>query len=256
MPNSRRHILLFEDHRDVRTAFLAFFGALHDYVIDPAGSTREALGLSKRLSIDAAVIDLGFGADTPARLALVREWRTAGLQFPTIVTSPSDYDGLSVEVLDAGADDFLRKPYQFTELRARIQRRMERHLATNAARSRVDGVLLPTEPFEFAGAIITPDLTIKFPGGRVSRLTAKQIGMLREFSAHAGSLVLKDQLIYAVWGADANLNSASVHQYLHVLRKLYREGGLDLDAFVTAENKAGWRIAEANFREPVLSIKS
>ena len=65
----------------------------------------------------------------------------------------------------------------------------------------------------------------------------------RLYSRHAGTLLLKENLIHAVWGADANTNSTSVHQYLHVLRKLYRDNGIDLSAVVSAESKVGWRIA-------------
>ena len=108
--------------------------------------------------------------------------------------------------------------------------------------ARVDGVSLPERPFVFAGATISPDLQISFPNGHVARLKPKELGILREFSTHAGGLLLKEKLVYAAWGVDANVNSTSVHQYLHLLRRLYRDGGIDLNAFITPESKVGWRI--------------
>lgn len=244
MPKSRRHILLVEEHRDIRTAFVALFESVYDYALHVATEARDAVGITGRQDVDVAVVDLAHGAELSARLAMIRGWRRDGLSFPVIATSPHDYDDLVVETFEAGGDDFLRKPYLFSELRARIQRQLARHLNPANRIVRIDGVALPKEPFVFAGATITPDMRIMFPDGSVSRLSAKHVGMLREFSLHAGTLLLREKLIHAVWGADANTNSTSVHQYLHILRKLYRDRNVDLSAFVIPESKAGWRIAK------------
>lgn len=244
MPKSRRHILLVEEHCDIRTAFVALFECVYGYALHVATGARDALGITGRQDVDVAVVDLAHGEELNARLAMIRAWRRDGFGFPVIVTSPQDYDDLIVETFEAGGDDFLRKPYLFSELRARIQRHLTRHLHSPAKITRIDGVVLPEESFVFAGATITPDMRIMFPDGSVSRLGAKHVGILREFSVHAGSLLLKEKLIHAVWGADANTNSTSVHQYLHMLRKLYREGSVNLNAFVAPESKVGWRIAK------------
>lgn len=243
MPPSRRHILLVEAHRDIRTAFVSLFETLGGYTLHLAEQTREALGIIGRGTVDLAVVDLSEPAEFAERLSMIQSWRTDGRTFPVIVTSAQDYLGLSNEALEAGADDFLRKPYLFGEMRARIKRQLERRLDTPPTNARVDGIALPHRPFDFAGATITPDLLIRFPNGFTSTLTAKQLGILSELRAHAGTLLLKEKLVYSVWGVDANVNSASVHQYIHVLRKLYRDGGIDLRSFITPENKVGWRIA-------------
>ncbi len=252
MPKSRRHILLVEEHRDIRTAFVALFESVYDYALHVATAARDAIGITGRQNVDVAVVDLARGDELSARLEMIRAWRRDGRTFPVIVTSPQDYGDLIVDAFDAGGDDFIRKPYQFSELRARIERQLARHLNAAAKIMRIDGMALPGEPFVFAGATITPDLRITFPDGRDIRVSAKHVGMLREFSLHAGTLLLKEKLIHAVWGADANTNSASVHQYLHVLRKLYRDGGVDLSTYITSESKAGWRI-EKNPNMPSLA---
>jgi DNA-binding response OmpR family regulator len=249
MSRSRRHILLVEEHRDIRAAFAGLFEGIYGYALHIATETREAVGITGRQSVDVAVVDLPTGTEQSARLAMIRTWRRDGLVFPVIATTSSDHDGLLAKTFEAGGDDFLRKPYLFGELRARIQRQLARQLNQVPKVTRLDGVILPDDSFEFAGATITPDLRITFPDGQVSKLGAKHVGMLREFNLHAGSLLFREKLIYAVWGADANMNSTSVHQYLYVLRKLYRERGVDLNAFVTPESKVGWRIAKA--REPM-----
>ena len=243
MPKSRRHILLVEEHRDIRTAFVALFEGVYDYALHVATAARDATGITGRQDFDVAVVDLSRGSELNDRLAMIRAWRQSGMVFPVIATGSYESDELVVTTFEAGADDFVRKPYLFSELRARIQSQLARHLSPMIRIPRIDGVVLPEQPFVFGSATITPDLRITFPNGHVARLQTKQIGILRTFFQHAGKLLLKDDLIYAVWGADANTNSASVHQYLHVLRKLYRDNGIDLNAFVMAESKVGWRIA-------------
>lgn len=237
---SRRHILLLEDSKDVRSAFIALFE--QSYEVHVVASTNQATGFVTRRSVDCAVIDVAQGAEARARLKMVSGWRDAGIDVPVVMTSA--VDGLTVEALALGADDFLRKPFVFAELDARVQKQLARGLSERKVSRRVDGVRLPTSPFDFGGATIHPDLRISFE--KVTfRIGAKHVGILREFAIHAGQLVLKDQLVRAVWGEDANTNSGSVHQYLHLLRKLYREGGVEFSDFVKPESKAGWRICQA-----------
>ena len=243
MSKSRRHILLVEEHRDVRTAFAALFERIYDYALHAAEGTRDALGITGRQNVDIAVVDLGYGVELNSRLAMIRAWRHDGFVFPVIVTCLHDQDDLLVKAFEAGADDFIRKPYPFSELHARINRQIARRLNSSPRIARIKGVVLPEENFSFAGAVITPDLRIAFPTGREFTITAKQVGILHDLSRHAGALLLKEKLIFAVWGVDANTNSGSVHQYLHVLRKLYREGGIDLNDFITPERNVGWRVS-------------
>jgi len=245
MPVSRRHILLLEDSKDVRSAFIALFE--QSYEVHVAGSIDQATGVVTRRAVDCAVIDVAQGAEARSRLKMLTAWRAAGIDVPIVMTSA--VDGLTVEALKLGADDFLRKPFNFAELDARVQKQLARGLTARGVVHRVDGVRLPQRPFDFGGATIHPDLRITFEK-ITRRIGAKHVGILREFAAHAGRLVLKEELVRAVWGADANTNSSSVHQYLHVLRKLYREAGVEFSEFVKPESKAGWRIGESATASP------
>lgn len=237
MPSSRRHILLLEDSKDVRSAFTALFE--QSYEVHVADSIAHATGLVTRRAVDCAVIDIAHGAEAGARLKMLTSWRASGLDVPIVMTSA--IDGWAVEALSLGADDFIRKPFNFAELEARVRRQLARGLSGRLPTRRVDGVTLPERPFEFGRAIVHPDLTISFETV-TRRIGPKHVGILREFASRAVQLVLKGDLVRAVWGADANVNSSSVHQYLHVLRKLYREGGIEFSHFVKPESKAGWRI--------------
>jgi DNA-binding response OmpR family regulator len=243
MRKSRRHILLLEDSRDIHLAFAALFERLYGNVLHHVVSIKEASGLAGRLNIDVAVIDLAYGAELSARLKMVRAWRTRGDCFPVITTSAHDYDGLSIEALSAGADDYVRKPFRFAEMAARIERQLARPHDPSSRLPKLDGMLLPPTAFKFAGAVIHPDMRVTFPDGTAVQLSAKQVGILQEFARHSGSLVHRNELIHAVWGADANTNSKSLDQYLYVLRRLYRAADIDLSRHVTPVLRVGWRIS-------------
>jgi DNA-binding response OmpR family regulator len=245
MRKSRRHILLLDESRDIRLAFETLFQRAYDYVLHPFAGIKEASGLAGRLNIDVTVVDLAFGAELSARLNLIRSWRQSGEGFPIITMSAHDYDGLSIEAFSAGADDYVRKPFRFAEMVARIERQLTRSRDEFARVPKLDGMHLPPAAFEFAGAVVHPDLRVNFPNGVTAQLTAKQVGILQEFARHAGSLVLRTELIHVVWGADANTNSKSLDQYLYVLRRLFREGGIDLSATMKPVLRVGWRIAPA-----------
>jgi two-component system, OmpR family, copper resistance phosphate regulon response regulator CusR len=243
MRKSRRHLLLLDDSRDVHLAFIALFERVHGYVIHTASSIKEASGLIGRLNVDLAIVDLSYGAELSARLTMIRGWRSHHECFPIIATSAHDYDGLSIEAFSVGADDYVRKPFRFSEMAARIRQHLTRGRHEPSRLPKIDGMRLPSAAFEFAGAVIHPDLRISFPDQTAVQLTAKQVGILQEFVRHSGSLILRNELIHAVWGADANPNSKSIDQYLYVLRRVYRAAGIDLSACITPVLRVGWRIA-------------
>ncbi len=244
MRKSRRHLLLLEDSRDIHLAFAAFF-TTREFSVHVVTSTNEALGLTGRQSVDAAVVDLAYGAEISSRLQMIHAWREHGAGFPVIATSASDYEGLSIEALSAGADDFVRKPFHFDELAARIERQMKRSPDFSSRQPKLDGFQLPNAAFNFAGALIHPDLRITLPDGRAEQLTPKLVGILYEFVRHRGGLVYRNELIHALWGADANTNCKSLDQYVYLLRKMFRESGVDLADYVTPAQRIGWRIVDS-----------
>jgi DNA-binding response OmpR family regulator len=202
-----------------------------------AGPARDAV---VRRSFDLALVDLALGG-RPAGLDAIREWRAAGAGFPIIAITDLPQPSLAVEALDAGADDFLRKPFHYEELLVRIRKLLARGEAVSSIR-RAGGVVLGREEFSFGEAMVTPNLLIRFPDGTEERIGPKQLGILKVFAERAGGLVLKDELVKAVWGSDANDAGHSVNEYVSKLRGLFSRHGLDLNQWVISEPKAGWRI--------------
>jgi DNA-binding response OmpR family regulator len=214
--------------------------ALREYDLEwypQPGPARDAF---LRRSFDLAIIDLSFGG-RPLGLESIREWRAAGAGFPIIALSDLPQPSLAVESLDAGADDFLRKPFHHDELLVRIRKLVARGDAKTSVR-KAGGVLLVRTAFGFGETTVTPDLLIRFPDGAEERIGPKEHGILKVFADHAGGLVLKEELVKAVWGSDGNNAGHSVNQYLSKLRGLFSRHGIDLNQWVVSEPKAGWRI--------------
>jgi DNA-binding response OmpR family regulator len=214
--------------------------ALQEHELEWFPGPDAARDAFRRRSFDLAIVDLSFGG-RPAGLDSIRDWRAAGAPFPIIAISDIPQPALSVESLDAGADDFLRKPFHHEELLVRIRKLLGRGRPATVVR-KAGGVLIGRSEFAFGAATVTPDLTIRFPGGAEERIQPKQHGILKFFAEHAGGLVLKDELVKAVWGSDGGNSGHSVNQYVSKLRLLFSRHGLDLNRIVVSEPKAGWRI--------------
>lgn len=211
-----------------------------------AGSARDAF---RRRSFDLALVDL----PTAGRLAgldLIRDWRNAAENFPIIAVSDHPQPRLAVECLEAGADDFLRKPFHCEELVVRLRKLLRRRAPDRPLR-KAGGVLLGAEEFWFGGAVVAPDLNLRFENGTHERIRPKQHGILREFARASGTLLLKEELVRTVWGVDANDAGHSVNEYISQLRRVFGRHGVNFNAIVTSEPKAGWRIAADAAQRPV-----
>lgn len=247
MHHRRSRLLLLIESRDLGGILQL---ALRDHELEWFRAPGPAGDAILRRSFDLAIVDLAFGG-RPAGLDSIREWRAAQTGFPIIAIADIPQPSLAVESLDAGADDFLRKPFHHEELVVRIRKLLERGKAESFAR-RAGGVLLGREPFSFGDALVTPNLVIRFPDGSEEKIGPKQHGILRVFADRAGELVLKEELVRAVWGSDGNDAGHSVNEYVSKLRALFIRHGLDLNRWVASEPKAGWRIAARASARPLV----
>jgi len=247
MGSRRKRLLLLIESPDLG-GILQLALREHDLEWYPkAGPARDAI---LRRSFDLAIVDLSLGG-RPGGLDSIREWRAVGVGFPIIAITDIPQPSLAVESLDAGADDFLRKPFHHEELLVRLRKLMARGEAPSFVR-KAGGVVLGRAPFGFGEALITPDLMIRFPDGTEERIGPKQHGILAVFADRTGELVLKEELVRAVWGSDGNDAGHSVNEYVSKLRALYARHGLDLNQWVVSEPKAGWRIAARASRGTLL----
>jgi len=237
MTARRPRLLLLEENADLGGILLL---ALREYDLEWHANADSAADAFRRRSFELAVVDLAFG-DRPTGLDSIREWRAGGAGFPIIAISDLPQPALAVTALNAGADDFLRKPFHHDELVARIRKLLDRREAMSPIRM-AGGVLLGRSTFKFGPTTVTPDLMVRFADGSEEKIRPKQHGILKVFAERAGTLVMKDELVNLVWGSDGNHAGHSVNEYVSVLRRLFIRHKVDFNRMVASEPKAGWRI--------------
>jgi len=205
-------ILVVEDERDIAD-FIARGLILKGYEVDAAHDGEEALALARERRPDLVVLDLMLpGVDG---IEVCRRLRAAS-DVPIIILTARDSVADKVRGLDAGADDYVTKPFAFDELLARVRA---------ALRRKAD-----------AGEVLTVgDLTIRPAsreverGGRAIELTAREYDLLEFLARNAGKVVDKQTIFEQVWGYDFETESDAIKVYVRYLRKkLNAPGEADL----------------------------
>ena len=202
-------ILLIEDEAALRRYLRPSLAAQGYRLVEAAGG-MEGIGLAKQHVPDLVLLDLGLpdldGLEVTRRL---REWS----RVPIIVLSARGQERDKVDALDAGADDYLTKPFGFGELLARIRVAM-RHVAAVEAGGRVT---------EFSCGPLRVDLGARrtFIDGQEVHLTAIEYRLLATLIEHAGRVVTHRQLLQAVWGPGHAEQAHYLRVYMaHLRRKL------------------------------------
>lgn len=194
-------ILVIDDEPQIRRVVRNALDGPTQRVVE-AGSGAEGIDLAAAEQPMLIVLDLGL----PDRdgLAVCRELR-GFTSAPIIVLSARHSDREKEKLLDAGADDYVTKPFSTLELKARVRAQLRRAAAQSAG-ARHDGVL------------VAQGLTIDLVGRTVRRknreihLTPTEWNLLRVFIAHAGQTLTHSQLFDAVWGS----GTGDAQQYLRV----------------------------------------
>jgi len=200
MAEEKELILLIEDEPQMRR-FLRITLESHGYRFVEAGTAQEGLMQASMRNPDVVLLDLGLpdldGLEVTERL---REWT----QTPIIVISAREQEHDKVKALDAGADDYLTKPFSAGELMARVRVALRHALRLRSGQN---------EPV-FAHAGLCVDLAARrvFVRDNEIHLTPIEYKLLTALIRHAGKVVTHRQLLLEVWGP----GQVSEVQYLRV----------------------------------------
>ncbi len=203
-------ILLVED--EVRLAeMIRRVLAAERHVVDVASDGVSAVALAERSPFDVIVLDRML-PDIEGT-AVLRLLRARGVTSPVLMLTALGSIDARVEGLDAGADDYLAKPFAFAELLARI-RALGRRPAPTA-----DGRLA-------AGDLELDELRhVARVGDATVDLSAREFALLGFLIRHAGQVVTRQQILDAVWGAEPDVYSNVVDLYVSYLRRKLGELG-------------------------------
>ena len=176
-----------------------------------ATNGQEALDAVALEPHDVVLLDISMpGLDG---IEVCRRMREAGDHTPVLMLTARDTVGDRVVGLDAGADDYLVKPFALAELRARLRALLRRSDAS------------ATQLLAFDDLRLDPVTYDVFRGDRRVALTRTEFQLLRYFLEHPRQVLTREQLFHGVWGYDFGPTSNSLGVYIGYLRKKTEEGG-------------------------------
>ena len=203
-------ILIAEDDQVLADGLLRTLrasGAVVDHVA--TGSEADAALLTSH-GFDLLILDLGL--PRLHGLDVLRALRARGSTLPVLILTAADSVEQRVQGLDAGADDYMAKPFELAELEARVRALLRRGMGTASNTIRHG-------PLEYDQSTRMASID-----GHVIELSARELGLLEVLLQRAGRLVSKEQLVEHMcqWGGEVSHNAIEV--YVHRLRKKIEKG--------------------------------
>jgi two-component system KDP operon response regulator KdpE len=227
-PDTHHDILVIDDEVQIRRLLrITLESAGH--VVREAGTGQSGLEEIARRAPDAVILDLGL-SDIPGLdvLRRLREWSRVPVLVLTVLAAETD----KVAALDAGADDYLTKPFSGAELLARI-RAILRRAPTGAE----------------AGAVTFGDIAIDFAARLVRRngtevkLTPREYDLLRILVLHRGRVVTHQQILREIWGPKAQEQTHYLRVHMtHLRQKIEAEP--HRPRHLKTESGIGYRLVE------------
>ena len=205
-------ILVIDDDRSLLRALTIALSARGNEVV-VARAAAEGIAQVSLTTPDVVILDLGLpdmdGVEVCRR---IRQWT----QVPIIVLSAAASEGRKVTALDAGADDYVTKPFGMAELEARLRVALRRSART-----------APGAPSELAVGRVVVDLVhhMALLDGAPLDLTAKEFDLLAYLARHAGKVCTHQMILRDVWGSAYGSEAHYLRVYAHRLRRKLGDAG-------------------------------
>ncbi len=201
-----KKILLVDDEEDLRDALAEQLLITGEFLIEQANSARETLEQIGRQDFDIIILDIGL-PDTDGR-ELCRIMRKQNVKCPIIMLTGQDSDADTILGLDAGANDYVTKPFKFPVLLARIRSQIRQFEQTEDA-----NFLLGAYIFKPAQKFLLKD------DGRKIRLTEKETNILKYLLRAENATVQREVLLHEVWGYNAGVTTHTLETHIYRLRQ-------------------------------------
>ena len=222
-----KRILLVDDDEDLREALGEQLLMTEDFDVFEAGNGSDAMEKVKSELYDLIVLDVGL-PDTDG-YELCRLMRKQGVKCPVLMLTGHDGDLDTILGLDAGADDYVTKPFKFPVLLARMRAQLRQHEQSEYANFTLG-------PYTFKPAmkmLITED-------ERKIRLTEKETNILKFLYRSTDGVVPRDILLHEVWGYNAGVTTHTLETHIYRLRQKIEPDPSNVRLLVT--ESGGYRL--------------
>lgn len=219
-------LLLIEDDQALAAGLITAL-TRSGYAVDHATRASDAVRLAQSCSYEGGVLDLGL----PDRdgLELLRLWRAQGAAFPILILTARDAIDDRIRGLDAGADDYLIKPFALAELEARLRALFRRHDSSANAWRQIGALRVDLEG------------TWATIAGKPAEFTARELAVLTALMRRPGRTVNKEALFSLVFTNDAEATDNALEVHISRLRRKLEPAGLKIRGL----RGLGYRIEES-----------
>ena len=216
-------LLVVEDEDKLRNDLVSLLQA-QGYKVDSASDGEDAYGLGDTEPYDAVILDLGL----PIRdgLSVLRAWRREGHKMPVLILTARDDWSEKVAGFDAGADDYVTKPFSQAELLARLRALIRRSTGNASAQLHCGELCLDTHN------------RCVYLASQPLRLTAQEYRILNYFMHHQGRIISRTELTEHIYDQDFDLDSNTIDVFIGRLRKKLGSG------YIETERGLGYRMRD------------
>jgi DNA-binding response OmpR family regulator len=223
-----KKILLIDDDVDLREALSELLIMTDGFDVFEGGDGAEALEKIKHQAYDMVILDVGL-PDIDGR-ELCRLIRKQGVKCPILMLTGHDTDSDTILGLNAGANDYITKPFKFPVLLARIRAQLRQHEQSEDA-------IFTLGPYTFKPAVkmlLTGD-------DKKIRLTEKETNILKFLYRATEGVVPRDTLLHEVWGYNAGVTTHTLETHIYRLRQKIEPDPSHASLLVT--ESGGYRLA-------------
>ena len=222
-----RKILICDDDADLREALVEQLSITEEFEPIEADTAARAIQAARGQPVDLVLMDIGL-PDMDGREA-VKLLRKSGFAAPVIMLTGHDTDSDQILGLEAGANDYVTKPFKFAVLLARVRAQLRQHEQSEEA-------VFTIGPYTFRPSA---KLLVDGKGGKV-RLTEKETSILKFLYRAGDKVITRDVLLHEVWGYNAGVTTHTLETHIYRLRQKIERDPSNAEILVT-EN-GGYKI--------------
>ena len=223
-----KRILLVDDDEALRQSLSEQLQLHEEFSVVVVGTGSEALEVVKSKYFDAILLDVGL-PDMDGR-EVCRVMRRVGVKTPIIMLTGADTDADTILGLDAGANDYVTKPFRLGVLLARVRSQLRQHEQSEDA-------VFTIGPYSFRPSA---KLLLDSTRNRKVRLTEKEAAILRYLYRAGDKVVGRDVLLHEVWGYNAAVTTHTLETHVYRLRQKIEQDPSKAEILVT--EPGGYRL--------------